>query len=267
MSVPSSALLDVRWALQKTLFDDSRLIVWFSCGAASACALYLLKDLNPLSVYCDVSKAEHSDNMRFMADVEAWTGIKTTIIKSSKYETVEQVWDDKRYMAGMDGAPCTVAMKKVPRFAFQRPADVHVFGFVTDEKSKDRVPRFMAENFDLNIALPLITAGMSKVDCLNMVRNAGIRIPTMYELGFENNNCIGCVKATSPHYWNRVRKYFPAVFQSRAEQSRRIGARLCRLKGVRIFLDELPENATEVVKEDLSCGPQCVGDQTSNGFS
>ena len=79
----------------------------------------------------------------------------------------------------------------------------------------------------------------------------------MYRLGFENNNCIGCVKATSPAYWNLTRKNFPERYRQRAEQSRRLGVRLVRYKGVRIFLDELPEDATEKITEDLPGGPQC----------
>jgi hypothetical protein len=61
----------------------------------------------------------------------------------------------------------------------------------------------------------------------------------MYLLGFPNANCIGCVKATKPSYWNLVRKEFPDVFKERSEQSRRLGCKLVRVRGERIFLDEL----------------------------
>lgn len=79
----------------------------------------------------------------------------------------------------------------------------------------------------------------------------------MYRLGFENNNCKGCEKATSPAYWNMTRRCFPETFALRARRSRELGVRLVRLKGVRIFLDELPADEREEVKEDLSCGPAC----------
>jgi len=81
----------------------------------------------------------------------------------------------------------------------------------------------------------------------------------MYKLGYNNNNCKGCVKATSPSYWNKIRKDFPDVFASRAEQSRRLKCKLTRVKGKRIYLDELSPDCEEVIKEDLSCGPQCRG--------
>ena len=257
-----SAWLDVRLSSQDSLFKDGRLVVWFSCGAASACALKLVAHLNPLAIYCDLSKNEHADNVRFRADVEAWTGIKVTVIKSAAYETVEEVADAKQYMAGPQGAPCTVEMKKIPRFAFQRADDTHIFGFSLDEKK--RIKDFEADNHDMNLAWPLVQAEMTKADCLQMIAAAGIEIPVLYRLGFANNNCLGCFKATSTKYWNRTRKHFPAVFKLRCEQSRRLGVRLVRYKGVRIYLDELPEDATDNITEDLSCGPQCGGARTSN---
>ena len=30
--------------------------------------------------------------------------------------------------------------------------------------------------------------------CADIILKNGIKLPTMYELGFHNNNCIGCVK-------------------------------------------------------------------------
>lgn len=72
-------------------------------------------------------------------------------------------------------------------------------------------------------------------------------------------NCIGCVKATSPTYWNLVRRTRPEVFAARAEQSRRLGARLARHKGKRIFLDELPADAVgrSLKTMTVECGVFC----------
>jgi len=49
------------------------------------------------------------------------------------------------------------------------------------------------------------------------------------------------------------------VFQQRAEQSRRIGAKLVRYKGKRLFLDELPEGAkgNPMKNMDIECGLFC----------
>lgn len=252
--------LKVRLSREPSLFTtDGRLVVWFSCGAASACALKLVADRAPVAVYCDVSGDEHSDNARFLLDVEQWTGIPVQKIKSQKYSSVEEVFEARKYMSGVAGAPCTVEMKKVPRFAFQRANDIHIFGMSKDERK--RISVFEANNHDLNLSWPLVDAGMDKAACLQMIKDAGIALPVKYLEGYSNNNCHGCVKATSPHYWNLVRKTNPEVFNRRSEQSRRLGAKLVRYKGERIYLDQLPPTATEVVNEDLSCGPQCVADR------
>jgi hypothetical protein len=248
--------LNVRLSNEPSLFSDGRLVVWFSCGAASAVALKLLAHKNPLGVYCNTGKSEHEDNVRFRKDVEKWTGIKVEVIGSKEFQTVEEVFESRKYMSGISGAPCTVELKKVPRFRFQRADDTHVFGYTVDEL--DRLEKFQNDNHDMNLAWPLVQACLSKADCFETIKQAGIALPEMYLIGFENNNCVGCVKASSAKYWNRVRRYFPLVFKKRCEQSRRFGCRLVKLKGVRIFLDELPETENESFKEDLSCGPQCA---------
>ncbi len=235
-----------------------RHLAWFSCGAASAVAAKLALEKHGPGVevlYCDTSKDEHPDNARFLADVERWLGITVKLLSNPKYSTVEEVFAGERYMSGPAGARCTTELKKRPRFQYQDPADIHTFGFTSDEQ--DRIEQFEQNNPELLTDWPLRDAGITKEDTYRIVREAGIELPAMYRLGYSNNNCLGCVKATSPHYWNKVRVDFPLTFATRCERSRLLGVRLVRYKGERIFLDELPAAAVEVVKEDLSCGPQC----------
>lgn len=246
-------------------FNQPRVVVWFSCGAASAVAAKIALTKYGHSgvdvVYCDTSEAEHPDNMRFYRDVEQWIQYPIQTIRSVKYRTVDEVFEHRKYMSGRQGAPCTVQMKKVPRFGFQRADDIHVFGFTANEVKRSR--DFAERNHELTLDWVLIDAGIGKLDCLAMLQEAGIELPVMYKLGFKNNNCLGCVKATSPSYWNAIRRYFPDVFAKRAEQSRRIGCKLARVRvdgkkdGKRIFLDRLSPDNSEVIDEDLSCGPQC----------
>ena len=78
--------------------------------------------------------------------------------------------------------------------------------------------------------------------------------------GYPNANCIGCVKASSPTYWNHVRKMHPKVFNDRAEQSRELGCKLVRVKGKRIYLDELDPKAKgrPMKNMDFECGIFCT---------
>lgn len=240
-----------------------RVVVWFSCGAASAIAAKLAVEKYGDAcriVYCDTLAAEHSDNARFMADVAAWIGREIEIIRSAKYASVDDVFEARKYLSGVAGAPCTVELKKVPRFTYQQPDDIHVFGFTVEEG--DRIADFERNNPELSLDWILRDCGIGKKECFRRLESAGIRLPVMYDLGFSNNNCIGCVKASSPAYWARVRRHFPDHFARRADQSRRFGARLVRIDGERRFLDELPADVGLPLfnepEDDISCGPQCA---------
>lgn len=237
--------------------ETGRHIVWFSCGAASAVVAKLaVTELpNVVVCYCDVSKDEHPDNARFLADVERWIGQPIIRLKS-KWESVKDVFRHFRYMSGILGARCTVEMKKKLRLEFQRPGDVHLFGYTNEET--ERIKDFSADNHDLNLRWLLQERELEKADCLGVLKFAGIEIPAMYKLGFKNNNCIGCVKATSPRYWALIRKLFPEQFAELAALSRELGCRLVRFKGERIFLDELPPGDFKNLRqESISCGPEC----------
>lgn len=235
-----------------------RVVCWFSCGAASAVSSYLaLKKYGEQAeiVRIDIA-SEHADNERFLADCERWYGRSIVRLVNAEYAgSVDEVIDRRHYLNGPAGAPCTGLLKKVPRYAFQRHDDLHVFGYTADEQK--RAQRARDQNPELDMELPLIDAMLSHQDCIAMINEVGIKIPVMYDLGFDNNNCIGCVKSSSPRYWNRIRRHFPTVYQRRAVQERTLNHALCRVGGVPVFLDELPESAVEDDGVDLSCSLLC----------
>jgi len=240
------------------------IVVWFSSGAASAVAG--MKTIEQYGGTCNVRlvnnpiKEEDSDNLRFLKDVEKWLGVKVETATNSKYPSCSavDVWGKRSFMSSPYGAPCTLELKKVARQQFEMDNDInwHVLGFTSEEE--DRFCNFQT-NERLNTLPVLIEAGLSKADCYKILQDAGIEPPRIYKMGYPNANCIGCVKATSPTYWNHVRKVHPAIFDERALQSRKIGARLVRVKGVRIFLDELDPKATgrPMKNLDFECGVFC----------
>lgn len=213
------------------------MLSWFSCGAASAVATKLLPEAIP--VYCETG-SEHPDNERFLADCERWFGRKVERLHSDKYVDTWDVWTKRRYLAGIDGAICTVEMKVAPRLAFQRPDDVHVFGYTADSADVARAKRLRETYPELQIVTPLIDRGLTKESCLGMLWRAEIALPPLYAMGFQNNNCLPCVKATSPNYWALVRQRFPEKFERMAKLSRELDVRLCRIDGERAFIDEIP---------------------------
>lgn len=217
--------------------SDIRIIGWFSCGAASAVAVKLMPQAIP--VYCETG-SEHPDNDRFLGECERWFGRTVQRLWNPKFGNTWDVWEGRKYLAGISGAPCTVELKVIPRLEFQRPDDVHVFGYTADGPDADRASRLRANYPELTIETPLIDRGITKAACLAMVERAGISLPPMYALGFQNNNCIPCVKATSPAYWALVRKHFPEQFARMAKLSRDLDVRLCRINDERRFIDEIP---------------------------
>lgn len=227
----------------------SRIVSWFSCGAASAVATKLtIRKFGPrpnnLSgdvwiAYCETG-AEHADNVRFLADCEDWFGQSVVRLKSAEYASTWDVWEKTKWLAGIDGARCTGELKFAPRLDFQRVDDIHVFGYTADANDVKRAARLRMNYPEMQIETPLIDAGITKEACLAMIAGASIEIPAMYKLGFQNNNCIPCVKATSPNYWALMRKAFPEQFDRMAKLSRELDVRLTRIKGERCFIDEIP---------------------------
>lgn len=236
----------------------SRTIAWFSCGDASAVACHLiLKECPDAEVVRIVLPGEHQDNDRFAEDCAKWFGKPITNVQDPQKRSTWDVWEQRKYIAGIAGAPCTGELKKAVRFSYQRPDDIHVFGYTAEEKK--RADTFSKNNFELSLRYPLIEHGLTKSDCHALVRRAGIELPVMYRLGFNNNNCIGCPKGGAG-YWNMIRRHFPAQFDRMDELSQRLGARLVKQDGKRIFLSELrPDTGRQQDEVDMDCSVLCEG--------
>jgi hypothetical protein len=236
-----------------------RYLVWFSCGAASAYAAKLISqvviDGTVENLYCDTSKYEHPDNMRFLHDVEKWIGHEIKILNPADYNggytDIFDVFDRRRYLVGPYGAQCTVLLKKMVREKYSNPDDIHVIGYTKGEEH--RAARFTKVNFEVITRFILIEKGITKRRCLFELQAAGIELPTMYKLGYKNNNCIGCVKG-GMGYWNKIRVDFPESFERMARQERKMKATIL----YDIYLDELePEKGNYHGERNLECGLFC----------
>lgn len=243
----------------------NRKVAWFSSGAASAVMAKIVLDEYPdaIVVQCDLGDSEDEDNRRFTADCEAWFGRPVHHIRSEKFSNVDEVFEKRRYHAGINGAPCTSEMKVAPRLDFQLPSDENFWGYTCDKNDVRRFTRMVDTYPLMKSRAPLIERGLSKSDCFRLLEDSGINIPRVYHLGFPNANCIGCVKATSPYYWDMVRREFPQVFARRLEQSKKYGSKLTRLPGMgdkRFSLSDLPENIPRRRVRGHRCDFLCGGD-------
>jgi len=243
-----------------------RVISWFSCGAASACATKLILDecgkRRVTIAYCDTG-SEHPDSRRFFRECEEWFGQKIVILKSTRYFDIWDVFEETGWLVGPKGARCTTELKKKVRNDFEDPSDIQVFGYTFDEKEIIRHNDFIKNTPEIHkIRSPLIEQKIPRWRCYEMLNEAGIDLPIMYKLGYNNNNCIGCVKGQQG-YWNKIRVDFPDVFDRMAKTERRIGAAINKTyKGDKvrkvIYLDELDPNAGRYDDEpDIFCGINC----------
>ena len=201
-------------------------------------------------IYIDIED-QHEDTYRFIKDCEKWFGKKIEILQSS-YKNVENVCRAKSFIKSPNGAPCTGFLKRRPRHEWEADHGknhTYVWGFDANEKDRaDRAKKFMPYN---NHEFPLLKR--TKTESHGILERAGIKRPKMYDLGYPNNNCIGCLKG-GMGYWNKIRKDFPEVFNNRAKMERDIGAHILK----ECFLDELEEDRGRDLKIIVpDCGLFC----------
>lgn len=251
----------------------TRVVSWFSCGAASAVATKRALEAEwPhgatefVIAYCDTGKRESPDNAVFMAECENWFGQEIVIVGNDEYDRdPDVVFRKTRYLVGPGGARCTAELKKKVRWTFSKPDDVVVIGFTTEEHKRRAVKLQQSEPMT-RFWYVLHEQGVTKDDCYRIVQEANITLPDMYRLGYKNNNCIGCVKGQAG-YWNKIRRDFPDRFAEMAKIERELGRTICKRewteggvrKRERIYLDQLPSTLGKYDAEpDIECGVLCA---------
>lgn len=246
--------------IANAMLGDAAVISWWSGGLTSAvaCRLAMEKYPNVRLVYIHIG-SHHADTLRFKADCEKWYGREIETWQSKKYDTQFDVIRDTKYVNGAYGARCTKELKKEVRARIEREIEWNnqVWGFEFEQTQINRAIRWQEQYEYTNSLFPLIENKLSKNECAGIVMGAGIRIPEMYKLGYNNNNCIGCVKGGAG-YWNKIRIDFPETFKEMAEVEREVGATCLKNEDGKIYLDELDTkagNPTEIVLSE--CGIFC----------
>jgi predicted transposase YbfD/YdcC len=217
-------------------------------------AAYLVREKLDRIIYCHIEE-QHPDTIRFLNDCEKLLG-KNIEVLQSPYKSVEKVIDSQRFINGPGGAACTNLLKKRVRKDWERKNNdgnlIYIWGYDVNEKHRaERIEESMPE---YQHEFPLIDKLMTKEDCHAIANRLGLKRPMMYDLGYRNNNCIGCVKG-SMWYWNKIRQDFPETFALRAKQEREIGHSCIK----DCFLDELKPGQgkpQDEVSED--CGFACI---------
>lgn len=230
-------------------------VSWFSAGVSSAVATKLYIDKIDKIIYTHIDD-QHTDTMRFIKECELWFG-KPVEILQSQYKSVEKACrmsGGRGYINGPAGAACTKFLKRRVRKEWEAEQTEKLFYiWGMDWTEKDRADRLIESMPNQGNIFPLIEKHIGKQEAHEILNASGIKRPAMYDIGYNNNNCIGCVKGGAG-YWNKIRVDFPDVFLSRAKMERDIQA-TC-IKGV--YLDELNPEAgrdTPIIIPD--CGIFC----------
>lgn len=244
-------------------------VAWLSAGVSSFIAAYLIKDEIDDFYYIDIDD-QHPDSMRFIKDCEKLLGKPIKVLKSEVYDTVENACLAGGMIrnARSGYAFCTDYLKKRVRkeqfeYYHQNDEITYVWGMDCSVRERNRAERVIEANPDFEHRFPLIEKNLTKQDCHAMSKRLGLKRPKMYDLGYQNNNCVGCVKG-GMGYWNKIRKDFPEVFEARAKLERLLGCRCLK----ECFLDELDPNrgnADEEIMED--CGIFCEINLSNRGYT
>jgi hypothetical protein len=243
--------------------DEPRIVAQSSCGAASAVATKLAladygatHDVQILNAYL---ANEHADSRRFLADCEAWFGRQVTVLRDEKYGAdIIEVFRRERFMKNQYGAPCTKLLKRRLLDTWKLPGDVMVFWYTAEEAW--RLDDFRERNPDRPVIAPLIERGLDKEDCKAMVQRAGIELPLMYRMGYDNANCIGCVKG-GEGYFRAIREDFTEQFEQLCQVQDTLGAgsylHRNRTTNVRFSLRDLGEGPVRRNEKLPACSFFC----------
>ena len=214
---------------------------------------YLAENVDKF-IYIDIEN-QHEDSMRFIKDCEKALG-KSIEILQSPYRSKENVIQTFRYINGVAGAKCTDVLKKRPRkeweYKYRNYEITYVWGF--DVGERNRADRLCESMPNFRHEFPLMDKGLTKEDVHGLFeRIFDFPRPKMYDMGYKNNNCIGCVKG-GMGYWNKIRVDFPEVFDRMAKLEREVG-HSC-INGV--YLDELDPDRGRIEDEIMpDCGVRC----------
>lgn len=188
----------------------------FQSWISSFIAGYLERDTIDEYIYIDIDN-QHPDSLRFIKDCEKSLGKEVKILKS-QYGSVQNVIKQFRFINGPYGAKCTQVLKKRIRKEWEDEHKeynlTYVWGFDSNEKHRaDRLNESMQQ---FQHEYPLIDRMLSKQDAHAILDRLNIKRTAMYDMGYSNNNCVGCVKG-GMGYWNKIRVDFTDTFNKMAE--------------------------------------------------
>ena len=201
---------------------EGRVIVSLSGGLASAwCAHWALSHYpkERVLLYFNDTKWEDKDLYRFLSDLETY--FNHSIFVDADGRNPEQLFRDKHALANNQMPFCSRMLKAERLQKFYQEGDTLVFGIGPHEMA--RAKRLVAmyqkvavkRNKTCKLEFPLIKERVGKAHVLMFIHEAKIKIPRLYELGFEHNNCGGGCVRSGVGQWRHLLATLPEVYAER----------------------------------------------------
>jgi hypothetical protein len=163
---------------------------------------------NTLLVFTD-TKIEDNDLYRFMDDAVKDLGAE--FIKLQDGRDVWQVFFDEKYIGNTRNGNCTRNLKQIVfrKWIEENYAPDQCIVYIGIDWSEEyRYQKAIPHWLPYTVKAPMCDAPfMDKKEMFEVLKNRGIELPRLYQMGFAHNNCGGfCVKAGHGHFKNLLEK-------------------------------------------------------------
>jgi 3'-phosphoadenosine 5'-phosphosulfate sulfotransferase (PAPS reductase)/FAD synthetase len=213
-------------------------------------------------LYFNDTKWEHPDLYRFLSDIKSY--LDKEIFFDSDGRNPEQVFFNEHFL-GNDRVPlCSRILYAVRLQKYYQDGDNLIFGIGLEEHH--RMQRIIAAYQVVyaktgkycTLEFPLIDKKKKKSMVKEWFWNTGIRIPKLYFLDFEHNNCSGGCVRQGKKQWLHLLKTLPEIYREREDLEKRFMERFGKgtfLKNT--TLEELrKQTKPEIAIDEIG---ECVG--------
>jgi len=207
---------------------------------------------------------EHSDLHRFLSDISNYLDKEIIVDKDGR--TPEQVFLDERFLGNNRVPVCSRILKAERLQNYYKNGDNLIFGIGLEEKR--RVQRIVSAYQVVyaktgkfcTLEFPLAENKITRSQIKEWFWNTGIRVPKLYYLGFDHNNCSGGCVRQGKKQWLHLLEWLPEVYKERELFEERFRQRFGDYSFLKdITLKQLRENyeKKEKVVKSTSTGGGC----------
>ena len=168
------------------------------------------------------TRMEDEDLYRFLREGAEVIGVPVTIIADGR--TPWEVFADERFLANSRIDPCSKILKRKLLDAYiknhwQPDVCIWLVGMDYCQKERLRLERLQHRCAPYTVDSPLFWKPILDKDMAKLVAlKHGLRLPRLYDMGFQHNNCGGaCVKGGQAQ-WATLYRMMPDRFQWHAQQ-------------------------------------------------